>query len=73
MVIQRRVCERSHWLRNIVSGSFDWDLIVVGKVNTSVLLGRIVGHAEKFAFETNIWRARDMFAIPPLAITGSSS
>jgi hypothetical protein len=73
MIIQRRVGERSHWLRDVMAGSFDRDIVVISKVNTSVLLGWVVRHAEKFAFKASIWGPRDMLAIPPLPITGSSS
>jgi hypothetical protein len=55
-----------------LAGSFDRNIIVVGEVDSSLLLGRIVGNTEKFAFDACIGRAWDVFAIAPLSISGSS-
>jgi hypothetical protein len=55
-----------------LTGSFDRDIIVVGEVDSSLLLGRIVGNTEKFALDACIGWAWDVFAIAPLSVSGSS-
>jgi hypothetical protein len=43
MVIQRWVGELEDWLGDIVSGSLNWDIIVFLEVDTSLLLGWVIG------------------------------
>lgn len=47
VVIQRGVREGIDRLGNVVTGCFDGDIVVVGEVDTSALLGGIVGNTEK--------------------------
>jgi hypothetical protein len=72
VVVQGRIGECVHGLGNIVTGGLDWDIIIVGEIDTSVLLGGVVGNTEEFALQTGIRRTRDMLAVAPLAISGSS-
>ncbi len=73
MVVQRWVGEFEDRLRHIVSRSFDWDIVVLLEVDTSLLLGWIIDDTEEFALYTWIGWARDVFAVPPLSITTTSS
>lgn len=67
MVIQRGVRKGVGRLGDIVAGSFHGDIIVVGEVDTSRDLARIVG--KEFAFQTRVGRAGDVLAVTPLAIS----
>lgn len=73
MVVQRRVGELEDWLGDIVSGSLDWDIIVLLKVDTSLLLGWVVGDTEELALHTGVGWARNVLAVPPLSITTAAS
>jgi hypothetical protein len=48
MIIQRRIRELGCGLRNIMSRSFNWDIIVLLEIDTSLLLGWIVDNAKEF-------------------------
>ncbi len=56
-----------------MTGSLNRDIIVVGEVDASVLLGRVVGDTEQFTFHTGVCGTRDMLAVTPLAISGAAS
>lgn len=72
VVIQGRVGEGVDRLRDIVTRGLHGDVVVVGKVDASVLLGGIVGKTEQFAFETGIGRTGNVLAVTPLAISRAS-
>lgn len=72
MVVQRRVGEGADGLGDILAGSLDGDIIVVGEVDTGMLLAGIVGDAEEFAFETSVRGTGNVLSITPLAITRAS-
>ena len=72
MVVQGRVGELEDWLGDIVSGSLDWDIIVLLEVDTSLLLGWVVGDTEELALHTGVGWASNVLAIPPLSITTSA-
>jgi hypothetical protein len=73
MVIEGRVGELEDWLWNIVSRSLNWDIIVLLEVDTGLLLGWIVCNTEKFALNTWVGWAWDVFAITPLPISRTTS
>lgn len=72
MVIQGRVGKRVHGFGNVVAGRLDRDIVVVGEVDTSGLLRRVVGAAEELTLQSGIGRARDVLAVAPLSVSGSS-
>jgi hypothetical protein len=47
VVVQRRVSKLSNRLWDIISGGLDGDIIVVGEVDSSLLLGGVVGNTEQ--------------------------
>lgn len=72
VVIQGRVGEGVDRLRDIVTRGLHGDVVVIGEVDTGVLLGGIVGKTEKLAFETGIGRTGNVLAVTPLAISRAS-
>jgi len=54
MIIERRVGERENGLRDVLSGCLNGDIIVLLKVDTGVLLGRVVGSLINFRFSLMI-------------------
>jgi hypothetical protein len=73
MVVERRVCELEDRLGDIVTGSFDGDIIVLLEVDTSLLLGWVVCHAEKLPLQTWVGRSGNMLAISPGSVTATTS
>jgi hypothetical protein len=73
MVVQGRVRETGDGLGNTLTGSLNGDIVVLLEVDTRVLLGGVVGHAEEVALETLVGRARNVLAVLPLTIAGSTS
>ena len=73
MVVQGRVGELEDWLGDIVSGSLNWDIIVLLEVDTSLLLGWVVGDTEELALNTWVGWASNVLAIPPLSVTTATS
>jgi hypothetical protein len=69
VVVERRVFEGVDGLRDVIATSLNGNVIVVGEVDTSVLLRGVVGDAEELTFQTSVGRAGDVLAIAPLAIT----
>lgn len=55
-------------LGDITAGSLNGDLVVLLEVDTSVLLGRVVGSAEQLTFQTGVARAGNVLAVLPPAI-----
>jgi hypothetical protein len=68
VIIQRRVGEGQDRLGNVMTGSLDGNVIVLLKVDTSVLLGRVVGSTEKLALNARVGRACNVLAVSPLTI-----
>src|SRR3954454_7611205 len=54
MVVKRWVCESKDWFWDIVTRCFHWDIVVVGEVDTSMALVRIVRNAEELALGLEI-------------------
>jgi hypothetical protein len=73
MVIERRVRETCDGLGNTLTGSLDGDVVVLLEVDTGVLLGGVVGHAEELALDTLVGRAGNVLAVLPRTIAGSTS
>jgi hypothetical protein len=69
VVIQRRVREGIDGLGDVVTRCFDGDVVVVGEVNTSALLGGIVGNTEKLTLQAGVCGTGDVLAIAPLAVS----
>jgi hypothetical protein len=69
VVIQRGVREGIDGLGNILTGCFDGDIIVVGEVDTSALLGGIVGNTEKLTLQAGVCGTGDVLAVAPLAVS----
>lgn len=63
--VQRRVGELSNGLRDAGTGGFDGDVVVLLKVNTGVLLGRILGVTEELFFGAEVTSADDVLPVPP--------
>lgn len=60
-------------LGNVCTGSLNRDVVVLLEVDTSVLLGRVLGsNTEKLALDTGVGRAGDVLSIAPLSITRSA-
>lgn len=72
MVIQRRVREGVNGFGDVVTGGLHGDIIIVGKVDASSLLGGVIGNTEKFALQTGVRGTGDMFAIAPLTVSRAS-
>lgn len=69
MVIERRVREGQHWIRDIMAASLDGDVIVVCKVDTGSGLCRVIRSAKQFTFDLGILGTRDMLTVSPLSIS----
>lgn len=69
VVIQRGVGERSDGLGDILAGCLNGDVVVVGEVDTGVLLIRVVGDTEELTLNASVDGAGDVLAVAPLAIT----
>jgi hypothetical protein len=68
VVVQRRVGELGDRLRDIISGGLNGNIIVVGEVDSSLLLRGVVGHSEQLALQASIGGTRNVLAVAPLAI-----
>jgi hypothetical protein len=73
VVIERRVGEFEDGLGDIVSGGFDWDIIVLLEVDTGLLLGWVVCYAEKLSLQTWVWWSSNVLPVTPLSVTSSAS
>jgi hypothetical protein len=69
VVIQRGVREGIDGLGNVVTRCFDGDVVVVGEVDTSALLGGIVGNTEKLTLQAGVCGTGNVFAVAPLAVS----
>ena len=66
--IQRRVRELVDRFGHLVSRGFNRDVVVLLKVDSGLLLGRVVRNTEQLTFKTLVGRPWSMLAIFPLAI-----
>ena len=69
MIIKRRVGEGVDGFWNVLTAGLNRDIIVVGKVDTCLLLGWIVGDSEQFPFELGVGRAGNVCTVSPLSIS----
>lgn len=61
-------------LWDILTRSFDGDVVVLFEVDACVLLGWVVdGGTEELPLQAGVGRARDMLAVPPLSIAGAAA
>lgn len=60
-------------LGDVTTRSLDRDVVVLLKVDTGVLLGRIVGSTKKLALDTDVLGARNVLSVPPLSISRAAS
>ncbi len=58
-------------LRNACTGCFDGDVLVFVEVDTSVLLGGVVGIAKQFLFEAHIATSRNVDSVSPDTVAES--
>jgi hypothetical protein len=72
MVVKRWVCESKDWFWDIVTRCFHWDIVVVGEVDTSMALVRIVRNAEELALGLEILGSRNVLSVTPLSIPGAT-
>jgi hypothetical protein len=68
VVVQRGVGELSNGLGDVVTGGLNGNVIVVGKVNTSLLLGGVVGNTEQLTLHAGVGGTGNVLAVAPLAI-----
>jgi hypothetical protein len=68
MVVERWVGESEDRFRDIVPGSFNGDVVVVGKIDTSVALVRVAGDAEEFTLGLEVLGTWNMLSITPLSV-----
>jgi hypothetical protein len=73
VVIEGRVGEFEDRLGDVVAGGFHWDIIVLLEVNTGLLLGWVVCHAEKLSLQTWVWWSSNMLPLTPLSVTSAAS
>lgn len=77
MIVKRGVGEGVDGLGDILAGRLNGNVIVVGEVDTGVLLGRVIlTETKELALQTGVSRTGDVLAVAPLAIaraTGSST
>jgi hypothetical protein len=73
VVIEGRVGEGVDGFRDVVTGGFDGDIIIVGEVDTSLLLGRVVGDTEELTLDASVSRTGNVLAVAPLAITRATA
>jgi hypothetical protein len=72
MVVQGRVGEGVDGIGDVLARGFDGDVIVVGKVDSSLLLGGVVGDTEELTLDTGVDRAGDVLAVAPLSVARAS-
>jgi hypothetical protein len=73
VVVQRGVSELGDGLGNVVTRRLNGDIVVVGKVNTSLLLGGVIGDTEELALHAGVGGAGNVLAIAPLAIARATA
>lgn len=74
MFIQRGRAKLVNGLRDILTRSFDGNVVILFEVDTGVLLGRVIdGSTEKLPLDTWVGRARDVLSVPPLSVARAAS
>ena len=73
MVIEGRVGEFEDGFGDVMTGGFDWDVIVLLEVDAGLLLGWVVCHAEKLSLQTWVWWSSNVLPVAPLSVTGTPS
>jgi hypothetical protein len=68
VVVERGVCETCDGLGDALAGSLNGDVVVLLEVDTSLLLGGVVGHAEELALNTGVRGAGDVLAVLPRTV-----
>lgn len=72
VVIKRWVGEGGDRLGNALTGSLDWDVIVLLEVDSGLLLAGVVGHAEQLTLAARVGWTRYVLAVSPLSISCAS-
>jgi hypothetical protein len=72
VIVERGVFEGVDGFRDVVTAGLHGDVIVVGEVDTGLLLCGVVGNAKKLTLQTSVGRAGDVLAIAPLSISGAA-
>jgi hypothetical protein len=72
MVVKRWVCESKDWLWDIVTRCLYWDVVVVGEVDTSMALIRIVRNAKELALGFDILGSWNVLSVTPLSVPGAT-
>jgi hypothetical protein len=73
VVVQRGVGELSNGLGDVVTGGLNGNVIVVGKVDTSLLLGGVVGNTEQLTLHAGVGGTGNVLAVAPLAIARATA
>ena len=68
MVVERWVGERIHGFWDTLTGSLDWDVIVLLEVDAGLLLCWVVGNAEELTLDTCVCWPWDVLAVDPSAV-----
>jgi len=73
VVVQRGVGELSNGLGDVVTGGLNGNVIVVGKVDTSLLLGGVIGNTEQLTLHAGVGGTGNVLAVAPLAIARATA
>jgi hypothetical protein len=73
MVVKRWVGELGDWLWDVVSGGLNWDIVVLLKVDTGLLLGWVIKDTEELTLDTWVGWASNVLAVAPLSVTAATS
>ena len=73
MLVKWRIGKGVDGIGNIMSRGLDRDVIIIGKVDASLLLRRIIRDTKKLTLKARVGRARNVFAIAPLAVARATS
>lgn len=73
MIVEGRIRESIHRLRDILAASLNRNVIVVGKVDTGLLFAGIVGDTEEFPLHFGICGSGNMLSISPLSLSCATS
>jgi len=70
--VERGSAKRQDRLGRVASGRSDRNVVILLKVDSSVLLRRVVGSSKELALQTRVRRADNMLAIAPLTVSRAS-
>ena len=73
VVIERRVGESEDWLRDVGTGSLNWDIVVLLEVDAGLLLGWIVSNTEQLTLHAEVCGSSNVLAILPLSVAAATS